>query len=285
MDYKNLISPVDKLPKFEEYVEPFCNAMQRKIADLQHKHEIEVKKQSIASRGEVRKLWPEYAIEYKKLLVKENSSSACCLTSNSKATILNTSDDEEQAFMQPLSSEQLTSEEPDQQPTFSPNFNNQNFRPNCSVAEFRGDPLVKEVVAWKINLAQGVKVKSWKLLFFQSVLLRLTFGYNSQTNSFFTNISPAEKLKCDVKFYCQVRIHDPKSSTIMVTHSPAGNYTYHRDAVVPLGVPLHEQEGTAHLAGVELLTSAYLDNHLYLHLTVFVASELGQFGELRGVNM
>ena len=256
MDYQNLIVPIQTLSPFEEYVEPFCNDVRSKIEQLQRQLSVQLKRQGIQTRTEVRSIWPEYATEYKKLLVETTPGASSEENVGEDEPLLGCpSEDESKQF---CSSDQSKIDSGGQTPCF-----------------LQSDPILEEEVFWKISFSQGAKINESKLFFFGAGLFRLRLGYKETSQQYYLLLAPAEKLKVDVKVFCKYRIHDPITEAVLQTQVADDNYTFKRGEVVAAGMN--------RFAGPELLS--YLDALKRLSLSIVVSSEVGKHGELLGINL
>lgn len=256
MDYTSLIVPVDDLPPFDEYIEPFCSEMLEKIAAMQRRIVVDAKERGIQVRKEIRSVWPEYGTEYRKLLEEPEGVLHSHQGPIEEAPLL------------------LSFADEDSDP-YSVSSNEFNMNSRVFPAFSSWTTHIEEIVDWKVSFAQGLKVKDSKLFFFGGVLLRLSIGrgQDDSPSQFYIHISPAEKLEKDIKIHCQYRIHDPSSDAILVTQIAEGNYLFRRK--------MQDTAGIENFLGAEV--SRYLDGGKRLSLSVVVKSELGKDGALRGV--
>lgn len=253
MDYASLIQPVDELPPYEEYMEPFCNELLEKIAKKQRNLEVALKAQGIQVRKEVRNVWSEYSTEYQKLMV-ESGRQLEPQTPNEEEPFLGLIG-EDTSIPMSTSTNGIVSD-------------------GGVYPSFTGSiQLLEEVVDWKISFAQGLKVKDSKLFFFGSILFRMSFGLNSSRDFYYLHIAPAERLETDVRIHCKYHIHDPSTGAVLITQVAEANYMFRRSH--------QDSAGVDSFIGPEVAN--YLDKYRRLSLAVVVASEVGRSGQLQGL--
>lgn len=262
MDYASLIVPVNIVAPFEEYIEPHCKETSAHIADLRRKMKVLLKQQGIRARSEVRSVWPAYSLEYKKLLGEAMADDGDSGDEGQSLLVGGSYDSDE-------GSPQLTDSTSDALIYYSRNLpaDEAALRPPYSVLE--------EEVDWKINFSQGVKAKDSKLFFFGSVLMKLSFGLNEHHNLYYLRISPAEALQTTIRLFCKYRIHDPASGAAIVTQVANDNYTFEAGELTAAGID--------HFAGAEITT--YLDGFKRLIISVAIATELDEHGQMLGVRL
>lgn len=202
MDYGSFIAPVTSLPPFEEYVEPYCSEMTKKLEDLQRKMQVQLRKQGIQARSEARAVWPGFNTEYKKLLVDTKVADA------------------EAGDIAPLIGYESETETNALSTSTDNDNNNQDLFPRFRTAVSS----LEEEVLWKINFSQGNKVKDTKIFFFGSVLFRLSFGHHAASSQYYLHLSVAENVSSDIRVYCKYRIHDPTTEQVLMTQVAESNY-------------------------------------------------------------
>jgi hypothetical protein len=260
MNYASLIVPVDELPPYDEYIEPFCEELLEKIATMQRKVQVSLKEQGIQVRKEVRSVWPDYCVEYKKLLVDHDR--------REEAEADEVEDGDEG---QPL----LGALADDTSVPMSLSTNGAATGSDVFLGFHAHASLLEEEVSWKVNFTQGMKAKDSKLFFFGSTLFRLSFGLNTDGLHYYIHISPAERLESDIRIHCKYRIHDPATEAVLLTQIAEGNYLFRRHS--------HDSAGIDEFVGPEV--SGYLDGYKRLLVSVVVSTELGVAGEMLGLRL
>ncbi|KAJ1437659.1 hypothetical protein B484DRAFT_416488 [Ochromonadaceae sp. CCMP2298] len=86
MDYRSLIQPTDALPESTQFTAQYAEETGRKIKELERQHKVQLKQQGIATRGQVRKMWPDYSVEYRRLLGGSASASASTYAASASAS-------------------------------------------------------------------------------------------------------------------------------------------------------------------------------------------------------
>lgn len=259
MDYASLIVPVSIVAPFEEYIEPYCKETSEHIADLRRKMKVLLKQQGIRARSEVRSVWPAYSVEYKKLLTEVVSDGD---SGDERRSLLVGG-----AYDSDGESPQLTDSTNDALIYYSLNL------PADEAAPRPPYSVLEEEVDWKINFSQGVKTKDSKLFFFGSILMKLSFGLNEHHNRYYLHISPAEALHATIRLFCKYRIHDPSSGVAIITQVANDNYTFEAGELTAAGID--------NFVGAEVTT--YLDGFKRLTISVAIATELDEQGQMLGV--
>jgi hypothetical protein len=241
-------------------LEPFCEELLEKIAIMQRKVQVSLKEQGIQVRKEVRSVWPDYSVEYKKLLVDHDRREEG-----------EADEDEEEGEDKPL----MGPAADDTSIPMSLSTNGAATGSDVFLGFNAHASLLEEEVFWKVNFTQGMKAKDSKLFFFGSILFRLSFGQSTDGLHYYIHISPAERLESDVRVHCKYRIHDPATETVLFTQIAEGNYLFRRHS--------HDSAGIDEFVGPEV--SGYLDGYKRLLVSVVVSTELGVGGDMQGLRL
>lgn len=247
MDYHTLIRKVDNINCLEEFVRPHCDSLIIKIEVSRRTKKVKMNRIAINERTEMRRTKPDNVAEYLSLLSGYGQEKLRLDNELQPLVYESSSEDESDLSCSPTGYGQIHTVIP-------------------------GESILSDEIPWCVSLSKNIKFSDSKLLFFSTCLFRVSFGFNELQNQYYLNFSAAEKLKVDARVYCEFRVHDPTTNSIVMSRAPDNNYYFPQNQFASYGFDS--------FAGPEI--SSYVSSAGKLHLSILIASEVGNDGNLLG---